>query len=222
MESVAETLRAGCRPIWADLHQHPFVQEMIAGTLPVRRFGFYVGQNILYLQAFTRVFALAVAKAPDERTMRQFAATIMEILDLELPENRALLAKAKELDPSVPDATVMAPANLAYTRHLLTVAYEGGVPEILAAIMPCAWSYGDIGKENLQHAPDHPIYGEWIRFFAGTPYWDTLRALQAQLDHACADLSDAHFQRLAEIFAASSRLERAFWDMAYTEAQWPA
>lgn len=222
MESVSETLRAGCRPLWEDLHQHPFVQELVAGTLPVPRFGFYVGQNILYLQSFARVLALGAAKAPDEPTMRKFAATIMEILDLELPENRALLAKAKELDPTVQEATVMAPTNLAYTRHLLTVAYEGGVPEILAAIMPCAWSYGDIGKENVHRAPDHPIYGEWIRFFAGAPYWDTLRTLQTQLDRACADLSDAQVQRLAEIFAASSRLERAFWDMAYKEEQWPA
>ena len=36
-----------------------------------------------------------------------------------------------------------------------------------------------------------------------------------------ADLGPARRRRLAEIFAMSSRLEGAFWEMAYTLDQWP-
>ncbi len=220
MPSVSEELRTRCHSIWDDLQSQPFVREMVAGTLPIRKFGFYMGQNILYLQDFARVLALGVAKAPDELTMREFAGVVQEVLDLELPQNRALLAKAQELDPSVQEAEGMAPTTLAYTRHLLHVAYDGGVPEILAAIMPCAWSYGEIGKQNVERAPDHPIYGDWIRFFAGQEYWDAVRTLQAQMERVCTPTSPEAMARLTEIFATSSRLERAFWTMAYTEERW--
>jgi thiaminase len=33
--------------------------------------------------------------------------------------------------------------------------------------------------------------------------------------------SEARRRELAQIFATSSRLERSFWEMAYTLEQWP-
>ena len=219
--TVCDALRDDCRPIWEELHAHSFVAEMASGRLPERKFAFYVGQNILFLRELARAMALGVAKADDEETMRDFAAIVSNIVDFELPKNRELLATVREMEPTATEEVVMAPATLGYTRHLLTVAYQGRAADIMASLTPCAWSYGEIGKERLPDVPDHPVYRDWIEFFGGQEYWVTLEEVKARLERLCEGLGDVDMARIRDIFKTSSRLERAFWDMAYNEQSWP-
>ena len=99
--------------------------------------------------------ALGVAKADDEATMRDFATIVTNILEFELPKNRELLERVQQMVPEATEEVGMGPATLAYTRHLLTVAYEGRAADIMASLTPCAWSYGEIGKERIEEKPDH-------------------------------------------------------------------
>lgn len=221
MTSVCDSLKESCEPIWHELHTHPFVEEMAAGTLPERKFAFYIGQNIVFLRELARAMALGVAKADDEETMRDFASIVSNIVDFELPKNRELLAEVQEMVPGATEDVVMAPATLSYTRHLLTVAYEGRAADIMASLTPCAWSYGEIGKERLPDAPDHPVYRDWIEFFGGREYWDTLEEIKDKLERLCDGMSERELERIHDIFRTSSRLEQVFWDAAYNETAWP-
>ncbi len=221
MTTVCESLRDSCKEIWHELHNHPFVEELAAGALPERKFAFYIGQNIVFLRELARAMALGVAKADDEDTMRDFAAIVSNIVDFELPKNRQLLAEVRQIVPDAAEATTMAPGALAYTRHLLTVAYEGRAADIMASLTPCAWSYGEIGKERLPDAPDHPVYRPWIEFFGGQEYWDTLDEVKAKLESLCEGMSKSDLARIEDIFRTSSRLELMFWNMAYNESDWP-
>lgn len=221
MTTVCDALRNSCKPIWRQLHENPFVEEMAAGTLPERKFAFYIAQNILFLRELARAMALGVAKADDEETMRDFATIVSSIVGFELPKNRDLLAEIQEMVPEASETVVMAPVTLAYTRHLLTVAYEGRAADIMASLTPCAWSYGEIGRERLPDAPEHRVYRDWIEFFAGREYWERLDAVKDKLDRLCEGASDADLARIEDIFRVSSRLEQSFWDMAYNEETWP-
>lgn len=220
MTAVCDTLRDECKPIWDELHAHPFIDEMQAGTLPERKFAFYIGQNILFLVELARAMALGVAKADDEATMKDFAEIVSNIINIELPTNRALLARLQEIAPDSSEAVEMAPNCLAYTRHMLTVAYSGRPAEIMASLTPCAWSYGEIGKDRNADAVDHPVYKEWFEFFAGREYWDLLEEVKVKLERLCKDASDTELARISDVFRTSSRLEQGFWDMAYTEQAW--
>jgi thiaminase/transcriptional activator TenA len=221
MGAMCERLRDACGPIWDELLRHPFVVEMAQGVLPERKFAFYIAQNILYLPEFARLLSLGVAKADDEATMIEFAGAAVNVLTLEIPKNRELLASVRELEPSAAEAALMAPTTLAYTGYLLSVGYSGRAVDIAAAMMPCSWSYGEIGRRYVDDLPEHPVYRDWIGFFAGESYWQPLAAARAQLERLCAGVGEQDFARLAEIFTTSARLERAFWDMAYNETQWP-
>ena len=165
--------------------------------------------------------ALGVAKADDEETMRNFAAIVSNIVDFELPKNRELLATVREMEPTASEEVEMAPATLAYTRHLLTVAYEGRAADIMASLTPCAWSYGEIGKERLPDAPITPSIATGssssVVASTGTP----LDEIKDKLEGLCDGLGDAAMARIHVIFQTSSRLERSFWDMAYNERSWP-
>jgi thiaminase/transcriptional activator TenA len=213
-------LRERCKPIWDGLHSAPFVAEMAAGTLPERKFAFYISQNIVFLRELARAMALGVAKADDEETMRRFAIIVTNIMELELPKNRELLERVRAIVPEATGDIEMAPATLAYTRHLLTVAYEGRAAEIIASLVPCSWSYGEIGIDRIAEAADHPVYKPWFEFFAGREYWDTLEQVKSQLEELCDGASDAELTRLSDIFRTSSRLEQEFWDAAYVERTW--
>lgn len=151
--------------------------------------------------------------------MREFSETVGNIMNLEIPKNRELLS---EIAPDDPPQRVMAPANLAYTRHLLTVAYEGSAADILASFTPCSWSYGELGRAYAAKRPiDEPAYDRWFEFFSGSEYWATLEAGKARLDRLCAGVGETEMRRASKIFGVSTQLEYLFWDMAYTMQSWP-
>lgn len=50
------------------------------------------------------------------------------------------------------EAVRMSLANRAYTNYMLSVGYSGGVPEVLAAILACSWSYAEIGERARRRA----------------------------------------------------------------------
>ena len=118
----------------------------------------------------------------------------------------------------------MAPATVAYTGYLVATAVKGDPLEIMAAIVPCTWSYGDIGSSLLaegRRARPPCVRGvDPLLRRSGLPS-DRRRdagGLRAQWP---ADADEATVARLSEIFTMSTRLELGFWDMAYDLVQWP-
>jgi len=218
--TACERLRADCGVVWQSLHEHPFIRELAAGTLPPVKFRFYIEQNLMYLPEYAKAMAAGVAKAPDVETMRWFAEALANVIENEVPENRELLSRVVALGAEDRGgAAEMAPANLAYTSFLVATALQHGALEIMAAIVPCTWSYGDIAT-GLGVA-DHPVYAEWVRFFGSPAYGGIIGEMQARFDAMAADLSEEALARLSSFFKASTRLERGFWDMAYRLEQWP-
>ena len=221
---ICERLRSDCDRVWETLHAHPFIRELAAGTLPPETFRFYVEQNLQYLPEYARAIALGVAKADDVETMKRFSADLANIVESEIPENLELRRRVLELGAADRGgATCMAPANVAYTGFLVSVAATGGPLEIMAAIVPCTWSYGDIASaliaEGLVH--DHPVYAEWIRFFGQPEYGGIVGVMKADFEALAAGVDEATTERLSAIFTMSTRLELGFWDMAYGLEQWP-
>jgi thiaminase/transcriptional activator TenA len=222
--SLCARFREECAAVWDALHAHPFVREMAAGTLPVERFRFYVEQNLMYLLEYARAMAIAASKAGDPATMKLFADDVANILDSEIPENRELLRRVLDLGAEDRSGSEgMAPANVAYTSFLVSTAVQGGPLEIMAAIVPCTWTYGDIGSalvaEGVVH--DHPVYAEWIRFFGEPAYEEIVVKMRADFESMATGADEATIARLLELFRTSVRLERGFWDMAYGLEHWP-
>jgi thiaminase/transcriptional activator TenA len=221
---TSDRFRAGCAAIWDGLHAHPFIRELAAGTLPLEKFRFFVEQNLLYLPEYARTMAIGASKAEDLETMALYSADLANVLESELPENRELLRRVLELGADDRGGSAcMAPANVAYTGFLVSTATQGGPLEIMAAIVPCTWSYGEIAEqlvaEGVVH--DHPVYAEWIRFYSRQPYTGVAEKMRADFDRMAEGASDAVLARLLELFRTSARLERGFWDMAYELRQWP-
>lgn len=221
---LADDLRAACGRVWEGLHAHPFIRELAAGTLPPEKFRFYVEQNLQYLPEYARAMAIGASKADDLETMRIFAADATNVLEREIPENRELLRRVLDLGAAdLGGSDGMAPANVAYTGFLVSVATQSGPVEIMAAIVPCTWSYGDIASALIAagEVVDHPVYAEWVRFFGTPEYGEIVAKMRADFETLAAGLGERDAKRLSELFTTSTRLERGFWDMAYRLEHWP-
>lgn len=215
--SPSAWLRDASEPEWSALATEPFVRELAAAELAPERFRFYIEQNLQYLPQYARVMALGAAKSRDERELGMFAAALRQVIDVELPENRALLERV--VGAGAPDrggAREPAPANLAYTSWLLAVAFSGGPVEILAAVLPCTWSYGAIGRQLAGGAADHPVYRPWLSFFGSDEYDAVVARMRHDLDELAAESGADQLDRLAVMFKTGVRFEHGFWQMAYT------
>lgn len=219
--SLCIRLREESLPVWRELARHPFLTELAAGTLPAEKFRFYLEQNLMYLPEYARAIAIGASRSGDDAELRSFAAALDNIVVTEVPENEARLAEVVALGAEDRGGTVaMAPANLAYSSYLLATAFRGGPLEVMTAIMPCAWSYGEIAAGLVDGAGDHPVYATWLAFFAGDEYAALIERMKAELD-ALALRAGSGSARLTEIFRNGARLELGFWEMAYRLEQWP-
>ena len=86
-------------------------------------------------------------------------------------------------------------------------AKSGGLGDVMEAL-PRALA-------KLPGALEHPFYGEWVRGYASDDYAVTNQALIDLMDELAEGITEAQFDRLAEIFVNCSRYELGFWDMAW-------
>ena len=210
--------------VWDGLHSHPFLRDMARGELPLEKFRYFLEQDVLYLPDFARCIAQGAAKSTSEEELRFFTLELDGTLNRELPHQREVLEHVCRLGAADHGGSLgMAPANVAYTSFMTSVAARGGPLEIMAAILPCPWSYREIAARLADDLADHPVYTEWVGFYLGDEMTKLLDELRGTVDAMAARAGDDPDRRarLIEIFKTSSRLEGAFWQMAYTFDQWP-
>ncbi|MED3895063.1 thiaminase II [Priestia aryabhattai] len=217
----SERLYEKLQPIWRQNHNHPFVQGMGDGTLEKEKFRFYMIQDYVYLIDYAKLFAIGAMKATDLQTMGKFAALLDSTLNEEMSLHREYAKKfqisEKELEKAQPS-----PTTLAYTHYMLHVGQSGTLAELVAALLPCMWSYWEIGKE-LSEKPgaENEFYREWIEMYSSEEFGELATWCINLFDSLTEDKSEAELEKLEEIFLNTTRFEYMFWDMAYNEAMWP-
>jgi len=214
--TFSEEMRESAEGIWQVIFRHPFLREIEDGTLPEEKFRYYLSQDYHYLDAFAKAVGLALAKASDASTLQLLAQRV--IRPVEKPLHKKLL-ELLVVDPLSIERTLLAPTNLAYMNHLLVTAALGGMGEAAAALLPCPWTYHEIGKRLGE--VEHPVYGEWAAFYASGFLTESVEAWRALVDRAGAQASPTEREAMQEAFLLSSRYEYLFWEMAYQMEGWP-
>ncbi|MCM3759262.1 thiaminase II [Alkalihalobacillus oceani] len=209
------------KPIWEKGYQHPFVQGIGDGTLDPERFSFFMCQDYVYLIEYARLFALGSLKAPDLSTMSTFAKLLDATLNMEMELHRQYAEKLG-ISREELEATEPAPTTLAYSSYMLNLSQRGSLAELIAALLPCAWSYGEIGERLAQipGAVDHPLYGEWIRMYDSEDFKELATWLIDLLNELAEGKSETEKKQLETIFIHTSKFEYLFWDMAWEQAGW--
>ena len=152
---------------------HPFITGVGDGTLPLEKFKYYVVQDYVYLIDYSRVLALAAARALKLEDMSWFAGLLDETLNLEMSLHRGFCEEfgisAQELE-----AAEASPTTVAYTSFLLKTAHQGSFGELVASLLPCQWGYWEIGNHLLQQGlpKNAPLYAKWIEMYTSEEFAD--------------------------------------------------
>jgi thiaminase (transcriptional activator TenA) len=105
--------------------------------------------------------------------------------------------------------------------HMLAIAAMRSLGETAAALLPCPWTYNEIGEHLAKKGEiAHPIYREWAGFYEAGFLQESVRAWREHVDREAAEAGPEQRAAMLEAFLLSSRYELKFWDMAYRMERW--
>lgn len=219
--SFTQELRQQADGIFEAIFNHPFVRGIAEGKLGKEQLIHYVKQDYEYLNAYMRIYGIAISKSTTREEIAVFNEQISFILHSEVhPHNNFCTAAGVTYEEL--QGYPLAPSAHHYIHHMLTVAHEGSLGEIMAVLLPCPWTYLEIGQKLLEEVkPDesHPFY-DWIYFY-GNRADDAAAAFREQVDEWAKQATAAERERMRSHFMLSCQLEYMFWDMAYKQEDWP-
>ncbi|HXV81965.1 MAG TPA: thiaminase II [Candidatus Binatia bacterium] len=220
-QKFSAQLRHRGERIWRAIEGHAFLRELHAGTLPMNRFTYFILQDYVYLLDFAQVLCQAGAKSPNLETLELFARHALGAVEVERSFH-ASFGKSLGLSPEQLDDVPKGPITQAYSGHLQSVARGGTLGEIVAAVLPCFWIYGEIGRLLYRNRPRKPkIYRQWIETYAAETFWEPVREQIQLMDRLGATARGAEKRLMTAHFLLSSRYEFMFWEQAYRLESWP-
>lgn len=218
--TFTEQLRKENDDLFEAIFKHPFVQGIGKGEVPREALIHYVKADYGYLTAFMHLYGIAISKAPSREEIAFYNKQIDFVLNSEAhPHNNFCDVIGISYDEL--QGYPLPPTADHFVKHMFYHAHTGTLAQLVAALLPCPWTYFEIGKELVkQYNPskDHPFY-EWITFYADPSVVEL--EMRAQLDKMVENADEDEINRVKEAFRRSCQHELGFWEMAYTGQEWP-
>lgn len=215
--------RSGCPGPWHAYTCHAFVEGLADGSLPRAAFLHYLVQDYVFLVHFARAWSLGVVKAETLDEMKVCAGTVDALVNHEMALHVKTCAAA-----GIGEAELFAATeefeNLAYTRYVMDAGQHGDFLDLMAALAPCCFGYGEIGTRLVRSAAADTPYRAWIDTYADGGYQNVMVSVGEMIDAAVArrlgadPTQSARWPHLQARFATATRLEVAFWDMGLRAA----
>ena len=182
-------LRDACADEWRAYTEHAFVRGLADGTLPEACFRYYLGQDYLFLIHFARAYALAAYKADNLGDIRQAAAGLSAIIDVEMALH-VEFCTSWGLEEDEMAALPEAEETMAYTRYVLEKGVQGDLLDLHVALAPCMLGYAEIGRALAEcptaHIETNP-YTPWIDMYASDEYQSVAADEQATMNRLMAE-----------------------------------
>ena len=183
---------------------HPFVRGLHDGTLSAERYARFLAQDAFFLDAFTRAYAVGIARSPDRTSMRAFHALQTGVFDEQRLHEQAAAGRGIDLAAVAPLA-----ATRAYTDFLLATAFSAEIGGVLAAMAPCMHLYGWLGTV-IEASNPASTYAAWIATYCDPAYHALVETIDGLLDRFATG-SD----REAGHYRTAMRLELGFFQAAW-------
>ncbi len=198
--------------IYEDILRLPFVKELATGSLSKERFLFYIRQDAIYIENYSKVLAHIASRLPEKGWREDFLKFASDGI---LVEN-ALHASFTEISDT---NTVATPTCLLYCSYESAKALEPVEIEA-AAILPCFWIYMCVGNEIHKNCESNNPYSKWIDTYADEYFAkSTARAIEI-CDELAEKTTEGIRDKMTEAFIAATKMEWMFWDSAYNLEQW--
>jgi len=203
-------------PIYQQIIEHPFNQELMVGTLPKDKFEFYLQQDAFYLVEFGKVLTGIAIKMEDSRHAKAFRTFGSETIAEEQVLHDTYFTQFETQPAAEPS-----PTCLLYTSYMHSVLATQSLPEALGVALPCFWIYKEVGDYIYQHQRRgaNP-YQAWIDTYASEEYAGAVQLAIDICDEVAATCTPAQQEKMTYTFRMSSKMEWMFWDSAYRLEPW--
>ena len=216
---VFNKLKSNTLVKWNLYTQHKFVQKISDGSLDKKLYLKYLKQDYVFLIHFSRAWALLVAKSKSVNEMRIASATLDALVNEEI-QLHIKTCKDEGITEEQLFKTEEELNNLAYTRFVLEAGYSGDFLDLLVALSPCVFGYGEIGLYLKSISKSDNPYISWINTYNSNEYQEVCINIGSLLDEATQDRLGKDFAnnvlwpKLEKTFLIATKLEIDFWEMS--------
>lgn len=215
MENWYEEISVKTEYILQQIKKHPFIKELMAGTLPKEIFYFYINQDAIYLSEYKKVLAQIGIKCSNENDTRFFLDAATGIINVENALHQNFLKQ--ETNTNEPSVTCEL-----YISYLSRMAHTKPLEEGLAAVLPCFTIYKQIGDfilANQNNKSNNP-YQDWINTYGGEAFANSVKRAVEITNKYAIKASPETIHKINAAFEKASKLEWMFWDSAYNKESW--
>lgn len=204
------------QPIFEKILQHPFITELMDGTLSRERFLQYIQQDALYLAEYGKILAGVATRLKNPAHIQAFLAFATDTILVEQALHESFLH-----DDQQPTIHKPSPGCLLYTSYLHKQLATESVEVAVAAVLPCFQIYKAVGDHILAHQTrgNNP-YQEWIDTYGGEAFAEAVTKAVTIADTLAELTGPAQQQSMTDAYLMASRMEWLFWDSAWRLESW--
>ncbi|MDK8685095.1 bifunctional hydroxymethylpyrimidine kinase/phosphomethylpyrimidine kinase [Corynebacterium pseudodiphtheriticum] len=190
--------------LWREITELPFITSLTSGELSEKEFMFYLAQDALYLELYSRALARLSTIAPTPEEQIWWAKAAQECLTVEAELHRSF--NVPKVDPS--------PVTAAYTDFLVARTFTDDYAVGVAAVLPCFWLYAEIGEALAKHNHDEHPYHSWLETYGDPNFAEDTRKAIRIVETAFENASESTRERATRAYLMASAHEREFFAQA--------
>ncbi len=202
------------RPVYDDILDLPFVKELAAGTLSRDRFLFYLRQDSIYLENYTRVLAHIASRLPRTEQTLDFLKFAHDGILVERALHESYLKGQGHDNGALPTPTTLLYNSYERAKGLGPVEVEA------ACVLPCFWVYKRVGEEIIKKSASDNPYSRWIETYADQTFAESNRRAIEICDELAEAATPEIRREMTEAFVMATKMEWMFWDSAYRKETW--
>lgn len=209
----SETAWEAALPTYKAILELPFVKGLADGTLDMDKFIFYLRQDAMYINNYSRVLASIASRVHDKDLTETFLHYALDGVFVEKAMHETYLSKygAGPTEPS--------PSCLLYMSYL-GARVNDSVEVQAAAILPCFWVYLMAGKHiAATSTPDNP-FAAWIATYSDPAFDESNTRCIAICDALAEKASPEIRKAMTDAFVMATKMEWMFWESAYNLEKW--
>ncbi len=212
-QRFTDWLRAQAGPTWTEAVEHPFTQQLRAGTLDDEAFRRYLVQDYAFVETLVGAFGHAVGDAPTMAGKSRLS-DFLGVLTSDEDDYFERAFDALDVPDQERTEPALTPATRAFEDLLERATRQGGYAETLAVLVPAEWVYLSWATPEPEESPAQFYFDEWIALHANEAFESFVGWLRAELDREGAAASPRRQARLERLFRRTVELEVAFFDAA--------
>lgn len=193
-------------PLYHKILEHPFVVEMVEGSLPREKYHAYLQQDLLYLRYASEAFKMTAERTIDEQ-QKSFLLTVHHDIEKSIVDYiKEYKIKQEALDP-VFECHV-------YREHIMQAANSQNYFYNTGVLVPCLVSYSYVANHFIDKIhPDNP-YSRW---FTQNYHEFEQTAVPAKnfINDLLRNANKAAYEEFLRGFKESMEMEILFWEGMY-------